>query len=263
MPHAHNQGVAIHYETEGHGPPLVLQHGFTSSLEHWRAYGYVQALKDDYSLILVDARGHGRSEKPHDPGAYTRERMAGDVTAVLDDLGIAKAMYWGYSMGGWIGFDLAKHASQRFSSFIIGGMHPYQRDPIASDQMIADMRKAVSGGMEAYVAAMEQRNGAILAPIRAMRLQNDAEALLAAAIAFRNHASVEGVLPTMTVPCLLYAGEADALYPGSKQCATRLPNPTFFSLPGLNHAQAIARSDLVLPHATKFLKAVSQVAAAR
>ena len=59
MPYANNDGVRIHYHVEGHGPPLVLQHGLTSSLKNWSAYGFVDGLKDDYRLIMIDARGNG------------------------------------------------------------------------------------------------------------------------------------------------------------------------------------------------------------
>ena len=63
MPYAKNQGVNIHYEVEGSGPPIVLQHSFTSSLNRWRECGYVDALSADFKLILIDARGHGKSGK--------------------------------------------------------------------------------------------------------------------------------------------------------------------------------------------------------
>jgi pimeloyl-ACP methyl ester carboxylesterase len=65
------------------------------NLQTWRLYGYVTALKDDYQLILKDPRGHENSEKPHDANAYTPKRMIGDVVAVLDNLSIAQAYYWG------------------------------------------------------------------------------------------------------------------------------------------------------------------------
>jgi pimeloyl-ACP methyl ester carboxylesterase len=64
MPYTNSQGVRIRYHIEGDGPPLVLQHGFTDSLESWYELGYVEALQHDYRLILVDARGHGASAKP-------------------------------------------------------------------------------------------------------------------------------------------------------------------------------------------------------
>src|SRR5215471_13174551 len=108
MPYADNDGVRIHYQVEGEGPPLVLQHGFSESVVDWYEAGYVDALRSDYRLILIDARGHGASDKPHDPDAYELERRVADVVAVLDGLAIGKAVFWGYSMGGWIGFGTPK-----------------------------------------------------------------------------------------------------------------------------------------------------------
>jgi len=70
MPYVDNNGIRIHYQVEGEGPPLVLQHGFTSSMRRWYLHGYVDAMKSAYQLVLVDARGHGQSDKPHDPAAY-------------------------------------------------------------------------------------------------------------------------------------------------------------------------------------------------
>jgi pimeloyl-ACP methyl ester carboxylesterase len=64
VPYARNAGS--HYEVTGAGPPLVLQHGFMCSLDEWDELGYVAALSAQYRLILIDARGHGSSDKPHD-----------------------------------------------------------------------------------------------------------------------------------------------------------------------------------------------------
>ena len=63
---------ASHYRVEGDGQPLVLQHGFTDSLETWYDTGYVNGLKRQYWLILIDARGHGASDKPHEPDVTGR-----------------------------------------------------------------------------------------------------------------------------------------------------------------------------------------------
>jgi pimeloyl-ACP methyl ester carboxylesterase len=121
MPFAVNQGVRIHYEVEGQGFPLIIQHGYTDSMETWYELGYVEALKGMHRLILVDARGHGTSDKPHVTSAYAKERQAADVVAVLEELKVQRADYWGYSMGGRIGFALAQYAPERFRCFVIGG----------------------------------------------------------------------------------------------------------------------------------------------
>ena len=86
MPYAHNQGVKIYYEVEGHGPPLIFAHGATGDLSVWRTCGYVDRFKHDYTVILFDVRGHGQSDKPHDVSAYNYRFLADDVIAVLDTL---------------------------------------------------------------------------------------------------------------------------------------------------------------------------------
>jgi pimeloyl-ACP methyl ester carboxylesterase len=107
VPYASNRGVRIHYEVEGNGPPLVLVHGLLSHLEEWHELGYVDSLKKDFTLILVDMRGHGRSDKPHDPEAYKLRLLVADVIAVMDALNISKTHFLGYSLGGRMAFALA------------------------------------------------------------------------------------------------------------------------------------------------------------
>jgi pimeloyl-ACP methyl ester carboxylesterase len=124
MPYANSQGVRIYYEVKGQGPPLVMAHGGGSNLNGWRRYGYTDALKNDYKLVLFDARAHGRSDKPHEMSAYG-PKMANDVVAVLDDLGISKTHFLGYSTGALTGYLLAVHHADRFYSIIMGCMSPY------------------------------------------------------------------------------------------------------------------------------------------
>jgi pimeloyl-ACP methyl ester carboxylesterase len=251
MPYADNQGIHIHYKTEGEGPPLVLQHWSLATLENWYDYGYVSTLKNDYRLILLDARGHGASDKPHRPEAYELKKRVEDIVAVLDDLGIAKAHYFGYSMGGWIGFGLARYAPERFRSLILGGAAPYASNMDGLRQFI---RVGIENGPEALVAMWETEYGALSSETRKRMLAYDYETLLVVA---QDHESLEAVLPTMRMPCLLYAGEMDEYQP-VKECARQIANATFFTLPGLDHGRAIMRSDEVLPHVKRFLAKVEQ-----
>jgi len=245
MLYANNRGTRIHYEVEGQGPPLVLVHGFSDSLEGWREYGYTEVLKKYYRLILVDARGHGASDKPHDSGAYGLEQRPADIVAVLDELKIGKAHYFGYSLGGWIGLGLAKYAPERIRSLIIGGAQPY-------GQSMELFRQALGQGIEGWVAVAEKMLGSPASPETKERFRsNDLEALRASVADDRP--DISEMLPTMKTPSLLYAGEADPLCPLVERCASELPDATFFSLPGLNHIQGAVQSDLVLPRVTEFL----------
>ena len=251
MPYAVNQGIRIHYRIEGDGQPLVIQHGFTDSAETWYEVGYVDGLKPQYRLILIDARGRGASDKPHDPDAYDRERVVADITTVLDDLAIPRAHYFGYSMGARIGFAIAKYAPERVRSLIIGGGSPYSQSQAGPDRML----EALKQGAEAIPSVW----GAPLPPSLTARLvRNDVEALIALRTKVLQSPGLAEILPTMTMPCLLFAGENDPIYAENKECVRTMPNVTFFSLPGLGHADTFFRSDLVLPHVMQFLATVSR-----
>jgi pimeloyl-ACP methyl ester carboxylesterase len=249
MPYISNQGVRIHYHIVGEGPPLILQHGTAWSVEYWHHYGYVQELKKDYRLILIDSRGHGRSDKPHDPESYDLQFIAGDIVAVLDELRVPKAHSFGFSMGGWIGFVLAKYAPDRINSFIIGASHPYERS-------METARRRLGQGMEAFLAPFESAmSEPIEDEIKARLLSNDVQAVIAST---RDRPDMREVLAAMTMPCLVYAGESDPLHPDVERAARQLPNGTFFSLPDIGHYEGFVRSDLVLPYVTKFLARVGQ-----
>jgi pimeloyl-ACP methyl ester carboxylesterase len=250
MPYANSQGIHIHYHIEGEGPPLVLQHGFTDSLESWYEVGYVDALQHDYRLISVDARGYGASDKPHDPNAYEHKLHVADILAVLDAPTIPKAHFLGYSMGGRIGFALAKYASQRFSSLMIGGANPYQRNRAQLEARLQLLKK----GSEGIVAIWDSP---VSPALQSRLLSNDVAARTASWLGRMDNPGLEDVLPTMTMPCLVFVGDADGAFPGVKECVTHMPHVTFASLPGLKHAETFFRSDLILPHVRTFLARVS------
>src|SRR5215510_9442346 len=161
MPYAINQGIRIHYRVEGEGPDLVLQHGFSWSMKGWSRHGYVAALRPHHRLILLDARGHGGSDKPHKASAYDLSLHVGDILAVLDALGVRAADFWGYSMGGWIGFGLAKYAPERATRLIIGGAHPYGRalpPPLDTSDLKTFLSRMVAGyGMDLATLAADRQ----------------------------------------------------------------------------------------------------------
>ena len=96
--YAEFDGVKIHYIDRGKGEPIVLLHGGTSSLESWVQAGVVANLEKDFRVIAFDARGAGRSSKPHDPKQYGRQQAL-DVPRLLDALNLDRAHIVGFSLG--------------------------------------------------------------------------------------------------------------------------------------------------------------------
>jgi len=209
-------------------------------------------------LILIDARAHGRSDKPHQPQAYRKALWPADVTVVLDDLGVDKAHFIGYSMGASIGFVIAKYAPQRFHSLILGGYHPYERDP---DEPDPDQEGGIERwrmGVDVYVAALKPVYGQWWNPaMEAIIRANDPEAQIAQST-LRERVGIVDALPGLMVPCLIYAGENDDNHSNAKRASEIIPNATFVSLPGLDHVATFFRSDLVVPHVREFLAAVGE-----
>ena len=167
-----NDSIRIHYEVDGNGPPLVLQHGLSDSIESWYEFGSVERLKDEFQLIMIEARGHCESDKPHDSAAYDSKLMTGDVLAVIDRLHLAQVYYFGYSLGCRIGFEIAKHAPERIHAFIMGGHHPYFSN-------LEFFREIFKGGLDAWLKVIEATAGPLTPSTRQRLLNNDIDALRA------------------------------------------------------------------------------------
>jgi pimeloyl-ACP methyl ester carboxylesterase len=128
-------GVRIHWMEAGEGAPVVLLHGYTSCCDAaWFVNGVAKELARDHRVIGIDARGHGRSEKPHDPAKYPGDAMAADVIEVLDHLGVEKAHFHGYSMGGGIVAHLLARHPERFVTASFGGSGVREEDEALAKQ---------------------------------------------------------------------------------------------------------------------------------
>lgn len=255
-----NDGVTIHAEVVGDGPPLVLQHGRLGSGQFWFDAGYVAALATEHRLVIVDARGHGRSDKPADPAAYTPEAMAGDIVAVLDRLAIDRADLFGYSMGGRIGFATTALFGQRIHALVAGGAGPY--GPARSAEAELELAATMAGGMEAYLVAMEQMlERTIPSPDRDRLLANDADALAALATATASWPSVVDALARRAEPILLFGGTEDPIWPLIEQASGELASAELRPVGRFGHGEDLRRPDLVLPIVSGFLRANGLTAA--
>lgn len=130
--------MRIHFDVVGEGRPLVLVHGWgANARRNWADLGWVDALSPIRRLVLLDSRGHGRSEAATAPSDYGYAAMGDDVLFVLDELGIDEADLFGYSMGAFIGVSLLGHRTDRFRSMVLGGIGDETEESAAVCHLIA------------------------------------------------------------------------------------------------------------------------------
>jgi pimeloyl-ACP methyl ester carboxylesterase len=239
MPFANSAGTKIHYETVGEGAALVLHHGTAGSGADLVDIGYGSALGKDRKIILIDSRGHGLSDKPHNEAAYDLRLRGADVLAVMDALEIRRADYFGYSLGGWIGIEAGRQAPERFRSMIIGAAHPYP------ESMKAVRDFLTPEGMRMYVDRVQGASDAW----KARTLSNDLEALRALSF---DRASNEDALRQLTMSCLLFVGDQDPRLEAVKKCAGEIRNSKLVIVPGCDHIGTIAKLDVVIPAIQEF-----------
>ncbi|WP_439135904.1 alpha/beta fold hydrolase [Pseudomaricurvus sp.] len=119
-------GVEIFYqwwEGKQSRPPVVLCHGFVADANgNWVMPGIVPGLvAQGHSVLTMDARGHGQSDKPHDPDSYGESKMAKDLKALLDELQISEIDLVGYSMGSVVSLIFASQ-NPCVRRLVIGGV---------------------------------------------------------------------------------------------------------------------------------------------
>ena len=237
MPTFDSSGVPINYIVEGSGPPLVLVHGFASSLDgNWRAPGIIDALvKAGRQVIALDCRGHGKSGKPHDPRAYDGWAMSDDVPALMDHLGVQQADLVGYSMGGVIVTSLLVRRPERFRSVIIAGI---------GDGIITDggpPRERAAAIAQALESTAESRANIVGRAFRefAERNGNDLAALAAMQRAKRERLDI-AKLHYVTLPVMVLIGENDTLVGKADKLAAMIPGAKHVKVPG-DHLTAVGQ----------------------
>lgn len=251
MPIAMNQNVAINYEVSGQGLPLVLMHGNVGSLQDWKHLGYIEKLSQNYQVIAIDARGHGQSSKLYDPAEYTLQKRAADVICVLNALHIEQANYLGFSMGGWIGYGLLQYYSERLSSTIIAGAHPY-----GSSSLVNVLKEWLAAGMPRFIENIENTYGPMPDAIKNDMLHNDVKALIAAnTLARTDISSILHSNRNIFPPRMLYVGDFDPIRDQVKKTAELL-NANYFVVPKANHVQTLWWRDAVLQPIEDFLAKV-------
>lgn len=235
-----SDGLKIHFERFGVGPPMILAHGWgADTTSNWLGTGWIEALKEHRTVISIDVRGHGKSEKPYALEPYSYAAMSEDVLAAMDAFEIHKADFMGYSMGSFMGAYLLGHHPQRFTSMILGGIGDETELSAAQGPAIAQALRARDPASIDSAAGKQTRAFAESNP------NNDLESLACSALKMWPEGyPLEVAGPNIgqaRFPVLIVNGENDHPYVDSAdRLAEALPNGSHLRIPGTDHLTTVA-----------------------
>lgn len=238
MPTLDRDGVHIYYETYGSGPAILLTHGFSATTAAWKPQ--VEALSKHYQLIAWDMRGHGQSDSPADPAAYSEALTVGDMTALLDTHGIEQAVIGGHSLGGYL--SLAFHClhPQRVRGLMLLGTGPgFRKDP---------PREAWNQRAHSFADTFEEKGLDALGRSPEVRAgtHRSAQGLAHAArgILTQHDARIMNSLDSIAVPTLLMIGDRDKPFlAATDYMANKIPNTKKVILADAGHAANIEQTE--------------------
>ena len=218
---------------EGQGDPIVLVHGFGSSKEvNWVQPGWLTTLKGaGRRVIALDNRGHGQSTKLYDPAEYHATKMAEDVRALLDHLGVPRADVMGYSMGARIAAFLALAHPNRVRSMVLGGLGSHLIDGVGLPESIAEALEAPS------LDDVADPRGRMFRAF-ADQTRSDRRALAACIRGSRQVLSREQAASIQT-PTLIAIGTKDPIAGSAEGLAAVMPNARALPIPDRDHMLAV------------------------
>jgi pimeloyl-ACP methyl ester carboxylesterase len=228
-------GVSIAYDDTGpaEAAPLLLIHGFSSNRqEAWKRTGWYAALAQrGQRVVALDLRGHGESGKPHDPAAYSREALLGDLTGLMDHLGVEWANVFGYSMGAHLALAMAIHERERVGYLILGGVGGKMFDPPVPGHPMAQAMEAASPG---------DITDPMLGSFRQFADEQGEDRLALAAFSrARTGSPSREEIAAVSAPTLVAAGARDELAGDPQALSDAIGGAKAVSLMGCDHFNAI------------------------
>jgi pimeloyl-ACP methyl ester carboxylesterase len=233
MPSFHNGAVEIAYLDEGEGEPILLVHGFASTKNvNWVYPGWVSELKKSgRRIIALDNRGHGDSGKLYDPAQYEVETMAGDVTALMDHLGLERADVMGYSLGSRMTAVLALRQPQRLRSAILGGIGIGLIEGGGPGQNVAAALEA---------ASLDDVTDPVGRTFRAFADQTRSDRrALAACLRGSRRLMTRQQAAGIAVPVLIAVGTSDEIAGSAHALSEIIPGSEVLDIPNRDHMRAV------------------------
>jgi pimeloyl-ACP methyl ester carboxylesterase len=249
MPKINRDGVSLYYEVHGSGPPLLLTHGYSSTSQMWD--GQIEALSKQHTLVVWDMRGHGRSDYPSDPAAYSEALTVADMAALLDAVGADRAVVGGLSLGGYMSLAFYRVHPERVSALLIIDTGPgFKKD---------DARETWNKRAHDTGDRFEREGLAVLQSASRERStvnHRDASGLAHAArgMLTQRDARVIELLPNIKVPSLVVVGADDTPFlAASDYMAAKIPGAKKVVVPAAGHAVNIDQPQAFIAAVLPFL----------
>ncbi len=254
--------VQLHYSEAGLGMPVVLLHGFPLSSGIWRQQQ--RQLSDLYRVITPDLRGHGESPAPE--GTYAMADLAGDVIALLDSLGIQKAVFLGHSMGGYVTLAAWKLAAKRFLALGLIASHAAADTEEGKQGRFQMAEKVAAQGSQVAADAMLPKlfaprlsaSDPVIDQVRQFILKTPVAGIIGSLQGMAARSDSTAILPNINVPALVLTGEHDQIIPLAKTEATAaaIPRSTLAIIEQAGHMPMLERPEATTTALRKFLSTV-------
>src|SRR4051795_5588853 len=250
MPKLDRDGVKLHYEVHGSGPALLLTHGYSSTSAMWK--GQIDALSKHHRLVLWDMRGHGQSDYPDDPSAYSEALTVADMAALLDEVGAKQAIIGGLSLGGYMSLAFHRAHPERVRALLIIDTGPgFKKDEAreAWNRRAHDTAERFEHeGLSVLQACSRERSD--VTHRNAKGLARAARGMLT-----QHDARVIESLPAIAVPSLIVVGADDTPFlAASDYMAGKIPGAKKVVIPAAGHAVNIDQPQAFVDAVLPFLK---------
>ena len=234
MPTIDRNGVNIYFEDHGSGPAVLLSHGYSATSRMWE--GQVEALKDRFRVITWDMRGHGQSDSPDDPSAYSESATVDDMAAILTFLGLERAVIGGLSLGGYMSLAFNVAHPEMVNALMLFDTGPGYKNPVGREGWNETARQRAATFEERGLDALGRGAEVRIAQHRsAQGLAHAARGMLA-----QFDSRIIESLDHIRVPTLVLVGSNDQPFLGATDyMANKIPGAVKVVIPDAGHAANI------------------------
>jgi pimeloyl-ACP methyl ester carboxylesterase len=257
-------GINLAYDDSGAGLPLLLIHGFPLSRAMWAPQR--EALRDSFRIIAPDLRGFGNSDAPDGP--YSMDIFADDMVALLDHLGIDRAVVCGMSMGGYVLLNLLDRYPERVRAACFMVTRAGADDESGKERRLTLAREVMVKGPQIVAEAFSRvlfssrrgEDGAeLMETVRNIMGGNSSRGLAGGLLAMRERPDFSGRLGEFTLPSLVIGAEDDLAIPPqeSQLLADGLPQARLVVVPHAGHMAGMENPAVVNEALASFLASLS------